>query len=75
MASPADPHNFEEIKETNKFLQTVVVNGNKPFVFRGSQRGILLVWGCLRLDEAALKKVKEYSGIESICLEPKVDEE
>ncbi|KAF2125230.1 subtilisin-like protein [Dothidotthia symphoricarpi CBS 119687] len=75
MAWAKNSDNLDEIMETNRFLNNTVVDKSERINFCKPRPGKRLLWGSLTLDDAALKKVQEYPGIERVLVEPDVDED
>jgi hypothetical protein len=70
-----DSDNYDKLQETRKFLNETVVDKNTPIRILKPIEGRPFLWGSLRLDDAALKKVKEHPNIQHVAVEPKFEED
>ncbi|KAH8730501.1 peptidase S8/S53 domain-containing protein [Phaeosphaeriaceae sp. PMI808] len=72
MAWATKPKNDNELLETRKFLNDTVVDRNHFITSFKARDGSSFVWGGLTLDAGALQKVKAYSKLKDVMVEPKV---
>jgi hypothetical protein len=70
-----DSDNQEKLGETRKFLNETVVDKKTPIRILKPIEGRPFLWGSLRLDDVALKKVKEHPNIQHVSVEPKFEED
>jgi hypothetical protein len=75
MAWATDPYNEEELQETRKFLNEIVVDRDHFITSVQNPDCTMFIWGGLTLDEAALEKVKAYPGLEDVMREDDIEDD
>jgi hypothetical protein len=75
MAWATDPHNVSELQETRKFLNETVVDKGHFITTAQTPDLSMFIWSGLTLDEAALEKVKKYSGLKDVMREDDIEDD